>query len=107
MSRGYAIYLCGPDPTLRQQPCPKDGPAHSPFVTGYGAQEEYAAQLLRSGWMQHRCPACGLWALWRAAGGRAAEMPPMDVRDKPYVIPARARSCRPCNDGRPCPAATS
>lgn len=106
-----ATYLCGPDPTLRDKPCPSGGEPHSPFVDGYGASEEYAAQLLRTGWMQHRCPACGLWALWRprgyrAASGPAPEMPPMEVRDTPYVLRDGA-GCRPCNDGRPCPAVST
>lgn len=100
--RQRAIYVCGPDPRLVAAPCPQGGPAHTPLPRGYGAQEEYVAQLMRARWVAHRCPACRLWALWRPEGGQAEEPPPFEVRDVPYAIPARAPSCRACREDLPC-----
>jgi hypothetical protein len=58
-----ATYICGPGPVARQ-PCPKGGPDHEPFPTGYIGAGAYAEALLAAGLDQEQCPACGRWAMW-------------------------------------------
>jgi hypothetical protein len=59
-----AVYLCGGVEPQRRQPCEAGGPDHTPFPNGYDAHQQYAAQLLSTGWTQSRCPACELFKLW-------------------------------------------
>lgn len=78
MSR-RATYLCGlPEELFDEEPCPRGGADHTPFPAGYAAADEYAAQLLSTGWTQHRCPTCGLWRLWR----------PEQPQPQPPMLPA-------------------
>lgn len=96
----YPVTVClllagGP---LRQQPCPAGGPDHTPWPAGYGDSEEYAGQLLSTGWTQHRCPTCRLWAVWRP--DQPQPQPPMlpSPTGEPWEIPDNAPSCPDCNE---------
>lgn len=70
--------ICGMDFTLQPHPCTKGGPDHTPVPEGMGARFEYGAQLLCTGWIQHRCPACLLWVIWL----------PLEPNVQPPALPA-------------------
>ena len=49
---------------------------HTPHPTGYLAYGEWADRALLTH-DQHRCDACGLWAIWKPKPGVVAELPPL------------------------------
>lgn len=94
----YPVTVClllagGP---LRPRPCPAGGADHTPWPGGYGDGFEYAAQLLSTGWIQHRCPACRRWAVWTP--DQPQPQPPMlpGPDGEPWEMP-EGSGCPDCN----------
>ena len=67
MTGASPILACGGDLTPvpdTTSDCPNRA-GHTPAPAGYVDHGDWAAQMLRRGATQHRCPACGLYAIWR------------------------------------------
>jgi len=90
-------YVCDLPFPLVADPCTGGGPNHDPMPTGYGSRFEYAAQLLSTGWVQHRCPACGLWALWRPLHPQPLPPPRPAPGGGVWELPEAPPACRDCN----------
>lgn len=50
-------------PPRRKERCPNDVD-HTPHPSSYLNHHEWAEGMMKRGYVQERCPGCGLWAIW-------------------------------------------